>query len=515
MAGKAAPNRWLVSALVSTGIFIALLDTTIVDIVLPKMMSSLDADLYGVQWVVITYFLGSAIAMTAVGWTADVVGHRNTYFAGLALFIAMSALAGMAPTLEVMVATRFFQGVAEGILIPVSMVILFDIFPAEEHGIAMGIFGLSASFAPALGPALGGIITEALSWRWVFYVNVPVGLLDLALVFFLLTNKRAAYPPPPFDWVGFTLLAVAVASLIVITGKGQELGWLSSDLIFYLLLVLGVSGGAAAAWLGWAKNPLFPRHILKSRPFRLGLLAMALLSINAYGFFLLLPVFLQRIHGYTTLQSGLILLPGALLSAVVTVVAGAASDRMNPKWIAASCLLVMAAASWFFHADMDTPHAVLVLDYLYWGAFVGATFAPVTIIALGTLEERDIADGSTLLNIIRLITGSVGSAYATTLLTSRTDRFYTGLADRLDLGASGAALLDRFHSLAGPAGPYFDPDTWARFAATAHGLMLRRASSYAFHATYQHLAFFAVAAAVVVVLVKRLPHRGGGHGAMH
>lgn len=514
MSFPRAPNKWLVSALVSTGIFVALLDTTIVDIVLPKMMSSLDADLYGVQWVVITYFLGSAIAMTAVGWVANVVGHRNTYFAGLALFIAMSALAGMAPTLEVMVATRFFQGVAEGILIPVSMVILFDTFPAEEHGIAMGIFGLSASFAPALGPALGGIITEYLSWRWVFYVNVPVGLVDLALVWVLLTNKRATDHPPPFDWIGFTLLATAVSALILITGKGQELGWLSSDTIVYLLVVMVVSGGAATLWLAYAKNPLFPRHILAARPFRLGLWAMALLSINAYGFFLLLPVFLQRIHGYTTLQSGLILLPGALLSAVVTVVAGALSDRFNPKWIAGSCLLVMAAASWFFHADMDTPHHVLVLDYLYWGAFVGATFAPVTIIALGTLEERDISDGSTLLNIVRLIAGSVGSAYATTLLTSRTDRFYAGLADRLDWGG-GAEIARRLGGITGQTGPWFDPDAWARLAAGTQGMLLRRASAYAFHATYQHLAFFAVGAAVVVVLVKRLPHRTGGVTPVH
>ncbi|RMF78248.1 MAG: MFS transporter, partial [Nitrospirae bacterium] len=165
MAPSGAPHKWLTAALVSVGIFIALLDTTIVDIVLPKMMSSLDTDLYGVQWVVITYFLGSAIAMTAVGWVGEVVGHRNTYLAGLLLFVAMSALAGMAPTIEAMVATRLFQGVAEGILIPVSMVILFEAFPPEEHGIAMGVFGLSASFAPALGPALGGLITETLSWR--------------------------------------------------------------------------------------------------------------------------------------------------------------------------------------------------------------------------------------------------------------------------------------------------------------------------------------------------------------
>ncbi|RMF81067.1 MAG: DHA2 family efflux MFS transporter permease subunit, partial [Nitrospirae bacterium] len=376
------------------------------------------------------------------------------------------------------------------------------------HGIAMGVFGLSASFAPALGPALGGLITETLSWRWVFYVNVPTGLLDIALVWLLLENRRPAERPPRFDWIGFSLLAVAVSSLIVVAGKGQELGWLTSEFIFRLVVVMALSGVAAALWLALAPNPLFSRRVLGARPFRLGLWSMALLSINAYGFFLLLPVFLQRIHGYTTLQSGLILLPGALLSALVTVFAGALSDRFNPKWIAVPCLLVMAAASWLFHADVDTPHRLLVLDYVAWGAFVGATFAPVTVIALGTLEERDISDGSTLLNIVRLITGSIGSAYATTLLTSRTDRFYTGLADRLDWGRA-QEIGHRLAPFLGGPRSWFDPDAWARFAAGAQGILARRAAAYAFHATYQHLALFAVAAAFVVLLVRRLPHRSG------
>ncbi|NOZ77740.1 MAG: DHA2 family efflux MFS transporter permease subunit [Acidobacteria bacterium] len=497
------PNKWIVAALVSMGIFITLLDTTIVDIVLPHMMASLDADIYGIQWVVIIYFLGSAISMTAAGWVAEVLGHRNTFLAGVVLFISMSAMAGSAPSLAVMLTARFFQGVAEGIIIPVALVILYESFPPEEQGLAMGLFGMSASFAPALGPTIGGLITQHLEWRWVFFINVPIGILTIVAVWWLFRNTRAAERPPRFDFIGFALLATAFAALIVFTGKGQEKGWLSSDFIFHMLLLFIVATVAAVLWFALARNPLFPRRILASRPFRLGLLSMVLLSINAYGFFLLLPVFLEKIHGYTTLQAGLIMFPGAMISGFVTLGAGALADRISPKWIAAFFLLATAVASWYFHTDINVSRGQLVLDFVFFGAAMGAVFAPVTLISLGTLEERDIPDGSTLVNVVRLIAGSVGSAFATAILSMREDAFYEGMTANLTQGgARGAELMARMKELTGGVGHVFNPDAWHVFLATAHGLMLRRAASYAFHAAYGYLGLFSIAAAVAILLVR-------------
>jgi len=258
------------------------------------------------------------------------------------------------------------------------------------------------------------------------------------------------------------------------------------------------------AWFALAKRPLFPRRVLSRRPFRLGLAAMFLLSINAYGFFLLLPVFLQRIHGYTTLQAGLIMLPGALLSGLTTAFAGALSDRLKPKWIAVTFLLATAAACWFFHTDMDTPRWLLTVDYIFFGMAVGGVFAPVTLIALGTLKPEDIADGSTLVNVARLVAGSLGSAYATTIMTSRTSAFYEGLSSNLTAASARVTELGaRLSQVAGAAmGPVFDPDAWQLFLATGRGLMLRRAAGYAYHATYQHLGLFSIAAAAAVILIR-------------
>ncbi|HAJ27535.1 MAG TPA: hypothetical protein DCG53_09885 [Syntrophus sp. (in: bacteria)] len=502
-------NKWVIAVLVSVGVFIALLDTTIVDIVLPKMMAAMETDIYGVQWVVITYFLGAAIAMTAIGWVADVVGHRNVYIFGIIMFVAMSALAGFATTLEMMLFARFFQGVAEGIMMPVGLLILYETFPPEERGLAMGVYGISASFAPALGPTLGGLLTEYLNWRWVFFINIPVGLVDVALIWWLMKNILPEEKAPRFDFPGFILASIALSALIVLLGKGQEHGWLHSDYILTLVVVFVVSGIATLAWMTFSANPLFPRRIMGHRPFRLSIWAMMLFSITAYGFFFLLPIYLQQVHGYTTFQSGIILLPGALFAGIATLLSGILSDRINPKAVAIVSLFGAAVASWIFHTNIDTPRGVLFLDYIFWGFFIGGAFAPITLLALSTLDERDIANGSTLVNVSRLVAGSIGTSYATAVLSVKKDTFYEALSNNLTWNSAGLSdLLGRFQQYTGNDAAVFDPDTWNRLIVQAKQIILLRAASYAFEAVYEYLALFPLAAVIIVAMVRMKNHKG-------
>ncbi|MDQ1278478.1 MAG: hypothetical protein QG555_1521 [Thermodesulfobacteriota bacterium] len=502
------PNKWVIAILVSVGVFIALLDTTIVDIVLPKMMAAMETDIYGIQWVVITYFLGAAIAMTAVGWVADVVGHRNVYICGIILFVVMSALAGLATTLEVMLFARFFQGIAEGIMMPVGLLILYETFTPEERGLAMGVYGISASFAPALGPTLGGLLTEYLNWRWVFFINIPVGIIDVALIWWLMKNVLSEEKPLPFDFIGFLLASVALSALIVFLGKGQEHGWLHSDFILTLIIVFIASGIAAAAWMTFSANPLFPRRIMGHQPFRLSIWAMMLFSITAYGFFFLLPIYLQQVHGYTTFQSGIILLPGALFAGIATLMSGILSDRINPKAVAVVSLLGAAVASWIFQTNIDTPRGILFLDYIFWGFFIGGAFAPITLLALSTLAERDIANGSTLVNVARLVAGSVGTSYATAVLSVKKDTFYEALSNNLTWNSTGLSdLFGRLQQYAGNGAATFDPDTWNRLLVQAKQIILLRAASFAFEAVYEYLALFPLAAIILVALVRMSNHK--------
>ena len=496
--------KWFTGILVSLGIFIALLDTTIVDIVLPKMMPSLSTDLYGVQWVVIIYFVGAAVAMTAAAWVAARIGARVAYVLGLLVFVGASAVCGAAWSLPVMLAARFVQGLGEGLLVPVGMVILFEVFPPEEHGAAMGLYGLAGSFSPAAGPTLGGLITEHLNWRWVFYVNLPIGLLDVALILLVLKglNHRSK---PRFDGFGFGAVALALSALIVLLGKGQELGWLTSDLIVALLVATVVFGVAAVLRLRFGKEPLFPRRVLREPLFQVAITCMILLSINAYGFFLLLPVFMQRLRGLTTLQAGLILLPGSILTAIFTLASGVLCDRFDPRKVGFVTLLLTGVASWLFTTDPDTPIRTLVFDYMLWGATVGGTFVPAALLAVAPLRDEDIGFGSTIQNVSRLVAGSIGTAVSTALLSAKADAYTVATLHFLEPGRPNTEALAAAARALGPT--YYRSDLVGGARYIGEQLVRRQTTSWAFHSVYQVLALFMIGGALVFAasLAIKLP----------
>jgi DHA2 family multidrug resistance protein len=510
-AAPGVTNKWVVAALVSAGIFIAFLDTTIVDITLPKMMATLETDLYGVQWVIIAYFIGAAVSMTVVGWLAEMLGHRNTYLAGLLLFVGMSALCGMAWSLPVMLGARFIQGVAEGLLIPVGWLLLADAFPAAERGLAMGIYGLGAAFAPAIGPSLGGLITEHLTWRWVFYVNVPIGLADALAVLLVLAN-RCGSVRRRLDLVGFALLSTALSTLVIVLSKGQEKGWLHSDFILRLTLLCLATLVGFVAWELLAREPLLPRALFTRREVVVSLLGMGLVSMTGYGVFLMMPVYLERLRGFTTLDAGLIMLPGSLLAAVATLLTGAVSDRLPPKWIAFAFLAATAWATWVFRTGFYDPRSAIVTDNLVWGFALGGTFTPVAYLLFASLQEHQFADGSMVINVVRLVAGSVGTAYSTNVLTNRSAAFYDALTGRLDWGTyAGRAMAAALAGLwGGAAGPYDNPDATHAGLAIGRSLIQAIATGEAFHAAYRHLALFALAGAVIMLAARSLRSRAGG-----
>ena len=510
--GPTAPNKWLVAALVWAGIFIAFLDTTIVDITLPKMMSTLEADLYGIQWVIIAYFMGAAVSMTVVGWLAETVGHRNTYLTGMALFVAMSALCGVAWSLPVMLGARFVQGIAEGMLLPVGWLLLSDAFPAAERGLAMGVYGLGAAFAPAIGPSLGGLITEHLSWRWIFYVNLPIGLIDAVLVAALLANRRGARPRR-LDLVGVLLLSVALSSLVVFLGKGQERGWLRSDLILALVVVFAVTMTGFVAWEIWARNPLLPRTLFMRREVVIALASIALMSMTTYGVYLLLPVYLERLRGFTTLDAGLIMLPGSLAAAVATLAGGALSDKLRPKWVGLAFLVLATWATWSFRTGFYDPRAAIVADNLIWGCVIAGGFTPVAYLLFAALADEEFAHGSMLFNVLRLVAGSVGTAYATNLVTNRSAAFYDGLAARIEWGShAGREITATLGSALASGGDaaLFNPDAQAVGLSVGRTVIQAIATGEAFRATFRHLAMPTLAAAALLLLVRNLRAKPGG-----
>jgi DHA2 family multidrug resistance protein len=510
-----------VALLTSVGLFVTLLDTTIVDIVLPKMMPTLETDIYGVQWVVIAYFIGAAVSMTMVAWLAERMGHRNCYLVGLGTFVLMSVLCGAARSLEFMITSRFLQGVAEGLVVPVGLLILYDAFPAEQRGLALGVFALGGVFAPAIGPSLGGYITEHLSWRWVFYVNVPIGAVDVLLMGLILTNRRAEPPQrerpllgvverrraaplgPRLDLVGLVLLSCALSSLVVVLTKGQPLGWLRSDFILGLALVCASTFAAFVAWEAFSAEPLIPRALFRRRTFVVGLVANGVSTAVMYGVFFLLPLYLENLRGQTALQAGLLLVPGSVAAAFGTLVGGVLADRLRPKWVAIVALAVTACLTWHFRLGSDVPLSGIARDYLLWGVVATVFAAPITLLALAAVREEDIAHGTMVLNVLRLVAGAVGTAYMTNVLTSRTSAFYSALASRIEWGShAGRELAARLGALTGGG----------ETAVFNQGLLQAVAAGEAFGVTMKHLALICLAAAAVTLFARNIKGRGMSAG---
>jgi DHA2 family multidrug resistance protein len=521
-------NKWIVAAITSVGLFITLLDTTIVDIVLPKMMPTLEADIHGIQWVVIAYFIGAAVSMTMVAWLAERMGHRDCYLAGLGTFVFMSVLCGAAGSLEFMITARFLQGVAEGLVVPVGLLILYDAFPVEQRGLAVGVFGLGGVFAPAVGPSLGGYITEHLSWRWVFYVNVPVGVVDVLLIGSILTNRRsepaqlhgppvgtverrhAAPSPPRLDLVGLVLLSSALSSLVVLLARGQELGWLQSDLILGLALAGALTFAAFVAWEVFSANPLIPRTLFRRRTFIVGLVANGVSTSVMYGVFFLLPLYLENLRGQTALQAGLLLLPGSVAAAFGILVGGVLADRLRPKWVGVVALAVSAWLTWHFRLGLDVSLSAIARDYLFWGLVATVFAAPITLLALAAVRDEDIPHATMVINVLRLVAGAVGTAYMSNVLTSRSSAFYAALANRIEWGShAGRELAARLGALTGGAETAaFNADAFHGSMFVGRSLLEAVAAGEAFGVTMKHLALICLAAAAVTLFARNIKGKG-------
>ncbi|MEK6776665.1 MAG: DHA2 family efflux MFS transporter permease subunit [bacterium] len=496
--------KWYAAVIVMIGTFMTLLDTTIVDITLPKMMASLNADTHGIQWVVIAYMIGSAISMTAVGWIGAKIGHRETYIYGMVIFTVMSMLCGQAANLEIMTLGRFIQGLGEGLVVPVAMTILYEVFPEDEQGIAMGIFGLGASAAPALGPVLGGLLTEHLNWRWIFYVNIPVSVIGLfASILLLKKSQPDEERAGRFNLGSFLLMSVSFCSLLIFLSKGQEWGWTHSDRVVFLM-VLWVVSFALYLYREWKSDySLLHLHLFQNPVFALAVVGMFIFSMTIYGGYFLIPLYLERLLGYTTLNAGIIMLPGSIATSIGVVVGGALSDKFNAKMIALYSAIGFALATFALsHFSLNTEKSTIILLYIFWGGTFGPLFPSLTVLALNVIPIKDVNMGSAIQNISRLVAGSVGTSISVTILSRRTDLFIDRISEQIHYGNKTAfgAFQQLQHYLMTQGA---QPETARKQAAAFFEMLIRRtASSYAFQSTFIWLGIIGLLCVVTVFFIK-------------
>jgi DHA2 family multidrug resistance protein len=398
-----------------TGAFMAILDTTIVDIVVPKMMGPLQTDLYGIQWVITAYMIASAVMLILSEWLDKVIGLRKVFISGIVLFTLSSFMCGQAQSLDWMITSRIFQGLGEALIMATAQTILFSVYPEEKKGLAMGIFGLGVSFAPALGPTLGGYITEYLNWRWVFFINIPVGVLTTVLAIFYLPETSMIREKAKLNFVSYFFLATFTISLLILLSKGQQLGWFMSDTILYLFII------SVLAFLLYilsellSKEPLIDFRIFLIKEYFVGFsVFFLLLGFSMYQIFYLLPLYYENLKGLPTFEAGIHILAFAIFIAIFSPVAGILSDKWNERYVLYIATVIYLFSAIFILPNLDyyTPQLKAALMTVPLGISMGMFFAPVTTLALRKLGEKTSL-GTGLMHYGRFVGGSFGTAIAT------------------------------------------------------------------------------------------------------
>ena len=431
--------RGLLTVAVMGASIMQILDTTIANVAIPHMQSALGATSETVTWVLTSYILASAIAMPITGWLADRIGRRELFLAAIAGFIVASMACGAAQSLEQMVAFRFLQGIFAAFIGPLSQSVMLDINPPERHARAMSIWGMGIMIGPILGPVLGGWLTESANWRWVFYVNLPVGLVTLALMWALLPAMRRTRRK--FDLFGFSMLALGLAALQLMLDRGAHLDWFDSAEIWVECAV-----AIACLWMFFvhlftARAPLFSRAMLADRNLVTAMGFMVVIGIVMFASMALLPPMLQNLFGWPVIDTGLVLAVRGVGILASMWVAGRLLGKVDARWLVGTGLAIAAYSLWqMSHWSLAMGMQPVIISGLVQGLGMGLIFIPLNTMAFATIAPQHRTDGSSLLNLLRSLGASVGISVVTTLLGRNIQTSHQDLAAHVT--NSSVALLD-------------------------------------------------------------------------
>ncbi|AEH44727.1 drug resistance transporter, EmrB/QacA subfamily [Thermodesulfatator indicus DSM 15286] len=425
-------ERVLITIIVMVGAFIAILDTTIVDIVVPKMMAPLSTDLYGIQWVITSYMTAAAVGLLLVASLGKSYGFSKIFTVGVAIFTISSAACGGATSLAEMIVFRSLQGIGEAFIMGSAQTILFSAYPPERHGLAMGIFSLGVSFAPALGPTAGGFLTEHFSWRYVFLINVPIGTLNFIAALFFLRELVPYTKKLVFNFRSYILLATASISLLIMLSKGQQYGWFQSTFIGVLAFVSAISLCLYFLSEIKSKTPLIDFSIYKIPEFGLTMgFHFFVLGFAMYQIFYLLPLYYERLKGLPTFDTGLHMLAFAGFIGIFSIISGILSDKISPVKILFVSFVLLCICSLFLLPKLNywLPAKEAAILTIPFGIAMGTFFAPMAALALRPLGDK-AGLGVAQMNYQRFIAGSFGTAIATNTLEKRAS-FHFQEADSL------------------------------------------------------------------------------------
>lgn len=445
--------KWWVAGTVMLSAFLTVMSSASVNVALPPMMTAFGLSIDQAQWVITAYMIAGAVLIPTVGWLGNWLGNRNLFLLSLLMFIGGSALCGLAWSGTTLIVFRIIQGAAGGPIVPMAMVMLSSAFPPHQRGLAMGLYGLGVAFGPAVGPVLGGYVTDYLNWRMVFYLNVPGGLLCMLLILLVIPNTRETMKRS-LDVAGLVTMTTFIVSLLIALSQGQRLGW-ETPYIQRLFVVAGVSFVLFLIIELSRSDPLVDLRLYKNAAFTAISLAILINAMNFWGTSFLQTILLQRLMDYTPAQAGYVVLPGALIMAVTTLGAGRLVDRIDRRLIILFGLGMFAFASYSFSfLTLDRPMSWVIWMIIGRYVTIGFIFTPMNAASLMLLPPDKVRMGSGLINLLQQgIGGTVGLATMTTVLQRRTAYHTEFLAQgQVFSGLSWSEVLEPVHELISQAG---------------------------------------------------------------
>ena len=508
-------NKWIIALTVMLPTLIEIVDTSVVNVALDHIRGSLSAGIDESTWTITSYLVSNAIIIPMTGWLSRLFGRKRYLIFSISLFTFSSLLCGLSWNLQSLVVFRILQGIGGGALQPISQSILLETFPRKQHGMAMAIFGVGIMFGPIIGPLLGGWITDNWSWHWIFFINIPIGIVSVLMVLFFIVD-------PPYmkrmkmkiDYWGLTFLALGLGCLQIVLDKGQTEDWFSSGFITSLSMISFVSMVLFLVVEYFAEHPIVNLKTFRNISFSTGCMVMFFAFFNLFGSIVLLPIYLQTLMGYTASLAGMVLGPGGIATLIAMPIAGRLVTKVNPKGLLAFGIIVAAYSThlmsqFSLFADFNT----VIWPRIVLGVGMGFLFIPLTTMTMSSVSKEDMGNASAIYNLLRNLGGSFGVAFVTTMLARRAQMHEVRLVEHLtpfdrnyQIATHQAAQMLQYRGL--------DPSMANQGGlGVIYGRFLKQASMMAFNDAFYLLSIFMICIVPLVFLMKKA--KGESPAGMH
>jgi DHA2 family multidrug resistance protein len=511
--GAMRGSKWIVAVTVMLPTLIEIIDISVANVSLDHIRGSLSAGIDEAAWVLTSYLVSNAIIIPMTGWLARTFGRKRYLVFSISLFTGASLLCGASTSLGMLVFFRVLQGIGGGALQPLSQAILLETFPPREHGMAMAIFGIGIMFGPIAGPLMGGYITDTLSWRWIFYVNIPIGLFAVMMVKMFIVD-------PPYmkrtekvkvDAWGIALLTVGIGALQIVLDKGQREDWFQSD---FILVFAAISALSLIAFviveLFFAEHPIVDLRAFRNISFTSGNVVMFVAFFNLLGSIVLLPLYSQILLGYTATLAGLVLSPGGVATLLTMPVVGRLIVKQNPKYILALGVLVCAFSTYQMSGfSLAADFSSLMWPRIYLGVGMGLLFIPLTTLTLSSVPKPQMGNATSIFNLLRNLGGSFGVAFSTTMFARRAQFHQSRLTEHLtwfDRNFQSAVEWGR-EMLAGRGIPGTAGEETS--LKMIYGQVVRQATAMGFNDAFWILSVMMACVLPLLLLMRRPDHQSG------